>query len=170
MTHMTVAVSEATFQRLFARARDGLAQSTSGSADLGPFSVAWNVGVRLAGGGVDLQADGTVRVSELDVIYDPLSLTLGLDIPQVCVGGFCIIPTPFGCALRAPRICVFSADPDIALPINLSGLIQSEISGSFRVVTRRERDPGRTPAMTDLDAEDAGVPDTWQVLLDPVFL
>ncbi|MBY0395179.1 MAG: hypothetical protein K2X91_01750, partial [Thermoleophilia bacterium] len=26
------------------------------------------------------------------------------------------------------------------------------------------------PAMTDLDAEDAGVPDTWQVLLDPVFL
>jgi len=168
---VTVAVSEATFRRLFEKLRDGLARSTSGARDLGPFSVAWNIGFRLKGGSIDLQADGSVRVSELDIVYDPLDLTLGVDLPEICVGGFCIIPIPFdGCALRAPKICVFSADPDISLPLHLGGLIQSEISGAFHVRTRYQVDPGRTPAMTDLDAEDAGVPNQWQFLLHPDWL
>src|SRR3954451_2282688 len=112
MSDLTVAVSEATFRRLFEKLRDGLARSTSGARDLGPFSVAWNIGFRLKGGSIDLQADGSVRVSELDIVYDPLDLTLGVDLPEICVGGFCIIPIPFdGCALRAPKICVFSAPP-----------------------------------------------------------
>lgn len=171
MSHLTVAVSETTFGDLFDTVRDGLARSTSGSADLGPFSVAWNAGFRLEGGSVDLQADDSVRIDELDVVYDPLDLTLGVDLPEVCVGGFCIIPNPFGgCLVRAPRICVFSADPDITLPLDLGGLIVSEISGAFRVRTRYAVDPGRTPGMTDLDAEDLGIPNAWQVLLDPIWL
>lgn len=171
MAEITIAASETTFQRLFAAVRDNIAQSTSGSADLGPFSVAWQIGFRLEGGTVDLQSDGTVRVSELDVVYDPLRLTLGIDIPRLCVGGFCIIPNPFGgCILRAPRICIFEADPDISLPLDISGLVTSEISGAFKIKTRYFVDPGRAPTMTDLDAEDAGVPNLWQFLLDPVWL
>ncbi len=171
MADFTVAASEETFEELFARVRDNTAASTSGSADLGPFSVSWAAGFRLEGGDVDLQADGTVRISELDVVYDPLSLTLGIDIPRICVGGFCIIPNPFGgCLVRAPRICIFSADPDISLPLDIGGLVTSEISGAFRVRTRYFVDPGRLPSMTDLDAEDAGVPNLWQFLLDPVWL
>jgi hypothetical protein len=165
-----VAVSEASFRKLFVAVRDKITASTGGSEDLGPFSLAWNAGFRLEGGSVDLQADGTVKVSELDVVYDPLDLTFGIDIPELCVGGFCIIPTPFGCALRVPRICIFSADPDIALPIDIGGLVTSEISGAFRIRTQRFVDPGRAPGMTDLDAEDADVPDRWQFLLDPVWL
>ena len=170
MSDFTVAVSEDSFRKLFVAVRDKITAATGGSEDLGPFSVAWNAGFRLEGGSVDLQADGTVRVSELDVVYDPLDLTFGIDIPELCIGGFCIIPTPFGCALRAPRICIFSADPDIALPIDIGGLVTSEISGAFRIRTRRFVDPGRAPGMTDLDAEDADVPDRWQFLLDPVWL
>lgn len=171
MADFTVAASEETFEELFARVRDNTAESTSGSADLGPFSVSWAAGFRLEGGNVDLQADGTVRISELDVVYDPLSLTLGIDIPRICVGGFCIIPNPFGgCLIRAPRICIFSADPDISLPLDIGGLVTSEISGAFRVRTRYFTDPGRIPSMTDLDAEDAGVPNLWQFLLDPVWI
>jgi len=170
MSHLTVAASEDTFKRLFATVRDKITASTGGSEDLGPFSLDWNAGFRLEGGTVDLQADGTVLVSELDVVYDPLDLTFGIDIPELCIGGFCIIPTPFGCLLRAPRICIFSADPDISLPIDIGGLVTSEISGAFSIKTRRFVDPGRTPAMTDLDAEDAGVPDHWQFLLDPIWL
>jgi hypothetical protein len=171
MSHLTVAASENTVRKVFAKVRDQIAESTSGSADLGPFTVSWNVGFRLENGTLDLQSNNSVLLSELDVVYDPLKLTLGIDLPEVCVGGFCIIPSPFGgCWLRAPRICVFSADPDISLPINLSGLIRSEISGAFRVKTRYFVDPGRTPTMTDLDAEDADVPNKWQVLLDPIWL
>lgn len=170
MADLTVAVSEATFRDLFNEVRDNITASTAGSEDLGPFSVSWAFGFRLEGGTVDLQGDGSVLISELDVVYDPVQLTFGIDIPEICIGGFCIIPTPFGCLLRAPRICVFSADPDISLPIDLSGLIQSEISGAFTVKTRYFIDPARTPAMTDLDAEDAGIPNKWQFLLDPVWL
>lgn len=170
MAQFTVAASEDTFRLLFATLRDQITASTSGSENLGPFSLDWNIGFRLEGGTVDLQSDGTVRVSELDVIYDPLDLTFGIDIPRVCVGGFCLIPSPFGCILYIPPICVFSADPDIAVPIDIGGLVTSEISGAFGISTRYFVDPGRTPSMTDLDAEDAGVPNKWQFLLDPIWL
>lgn len=170
MPDLTVAVSEETFRELFKEVRDNISASTSGSEDLGPFTISWALGFRLEGGMIDLQPDGSVRVSELDVIYDPVALTFGIDIPEICVGGFCIIPSPFGCILRAPKICVFSASPDISLGVDLGGLIQSEISGAFKVTTRYHVDAGRTPVMTDLDAEDAGVPNKWQFLLDPVWL
>ena len=171
MSHLTVAASEDAFRRLFATVRDNISESTAGNADLGPFSVSWNVGFLLEDGTVDLQNDNSVLVSELDVVYDPLQLNFGIDIPEICIGGFCILALPFvGCVLRAPRICVFSADPDINLPIDISGLVESEISGSFRINTRHFEDPARTPTMTNLDAEDAGVPDKWQFLLDPIWL
>ena len=170
MSDFTVAVSEKTFKDLFEAVRDNISETTSGSEDFGPFSVAWNVGFRLEDGDVDLRSDNTVLIDELDVVYDPLQLTLGIDIPEICVGGFCIIPTPFGCALRVPEICVFSADPDISLPLDLSGLIESEISGSFRINTDYFVDPARTAGMTNLDAEDAGIPNKWQFFLDPIWL
>lgn len=171
MTDLTVAASERTFQELFTFARDNISASTSGSDSFGPWSVNWAAGFRLEGGNVDLQNNGTVLIDELDVVYDPLSLTLGVDIDEICVGGFCIIWVPIaGCILRAPRICVFDDNPDITLPLNLSGLITSEISGAFRINTRYFVDPNRTPGMTNLDAEDAGVPNMWQFMLDPVWL
>lgn len=170
MSHFTVAASENTFRKMFETVRDNVSETTSGNENLGPFSVAWNIGFHLEGGSVDLQSDNSVLISELDVVYDPLSVTLGIDIPEVCIGGFCILPTPFGCAIRLPRICIFSADPDISLPLDLSGLVESEISGSFRIKTRYFVDPARTAGMTNLDAEDAGVPNKWQFLLDPIWL
>lgn len=166
MSHLVMAASEDTFRRLFAALRDGAASSTDGREDAGPFSVEWDVGYRLEGGRVDLQSDGTVRLNELDVVYDPLSVAFGLDIPRVCVGGQCILPNPFGgCAVRLPQICVFEADPDIRIPIDLSGLIVSEISGGFRLDTRRFRDPARPAGMSDHDAQDAGLADMWQIML-----
>ncbi|MEL6587837.1 MAG: hypothetical protein AAFQ50_14460, partial [Pseudomonadota bacterium] len=171
MADFNVAASERTFEELFARVRDSISPSTMGSRDLGPFSVQWAAGFRLEGGSIELQADNSVRISELDVVYDPLSLTLGVDIPRICIGGFCIFALPFvGCVLRAPRICIFEADPDISLPLNISGLVTSEISGAFRINTSYFVDPGRLPTMTDLDAFDAGVPNKWQFFLDPIWL
>jgi hypothetical protein len=170
MSDFTVAVSERTFRELFEVVRDNIAESTSDSADFGLYTLNWNLGFRLENGTVDLQSDNSVLVSELDMVYDPVHLTFGVDIEKICIGGFCIIPTPFGCALRVPEICVFSADPDIQVPIDLSGLIRSEISGAFRVNTRYFVDPGRTSSMTNLDAEDAKVPNKYQFLLDPIQL
>lgn len=171
MSQVTLAASEKSFEALFEFLRDNFHETASDSADFGPFTASYEVGVRLADGTVDLQSNNTILLSELDVVYDPLILRLGIDIPEVCVGGFCIIPNPFGgCILRAPKICVFSASPDIQLELNLSGLIQSEISGTFSIDTRYFFDPARLPGMTDHDAEDAGVPNKWQFFLNPGWL
>ncbi len=170
MNHLTVAASERAFSELFNGFRDNFSAATSGSKDAGPFTVGWNVGIRLENGSVDLQADNSVHISELDIVYDPLSLNLGLDIPELCIGGFCIIPTPFGCALRAPRYCIFDEDPDVSIPLDIGGLVRSEISGAFRLKSKYFVDPARTPAMTNLDAEDAGIPNLWEFYLDPIWL
>lgn len=170
MNHLTVATSERAFSELFNGFRDNFSVSTSGSEDAGPFTVDWNVGIRLENGSVDLQSNNSVYISELDIVYDPLSLDLGIDIPELCIGGFCIIPSPFGCILRAPRFCIFEDDPDISLPLDIGGLVRSEISGAFRIVPRYFVDPARTPAMTNLDAEDAEIPNKWEFFLDPIWL
>jgi hypothetical protein len=167
MSHLTVAVSEKAFKNLFEGLRDGFTLSSSDSVDLGPFSAHYAVAMHLEGGDVDLRNDGTVKISELDIKWDTLSAGVGFDIPEICIGGWCIIPSPFGCILRVPRICVFSADPDIDITVDLSGVITSEVSVTARPIIRYFNDPGRAGWMSDLDAEDAGVPNKWQVFIDP---
>ncbi|MFC1672934.1 hypothetical protein ACFL12_02165 [Pseudomonadota bacterium] len=161
---MTVAASEDAFVELFETARDNFSVSHSDSRDFGALSVSYGVGARLENGTVNLRNDNTVLIKELDIVYDPLNLTLGLDIPSVCVGGGCVW---FICL---PEICVFESDPDISVPINLDGIVRSEISGSFEIVPRHEADPDRIPGMTDHAAHLAGDPDKWNFYLDPQWL
>lgn len=167
MTDITVAASERVFTELFNQLRDAFAVSASDSGSFGPLTASYAVALRLENGTVDLRSDGTVRVAELDVVYDTLAVSLGIDLPEICVGGWCVIPTPFGCALRLPKLCVLDDNPDITIPLNLSGLLRSEVSFIAGLRTAYRIDPGRQPWMDYLDAEDASVPNQWQVFLDP---
>ncbi|NTV47203.1 MAG: hypothetical protein HGB11_11930 [Chlorobiales bacterium] len=169
MAHVTLAASEKAFVKLFEVVRDEFEFAKSDSADFGAFSAGYDVKVHLEGGTVDLRADNTVSIKELDLKWDKLDFFVGIDIPEICIGGFCIIPTPFGCALRAPRFCVFSADPDITIPLNLSGLITSEISVVASLLFKYFIDPNRQAWMDDWDAEeqDPSVANRWQLFLDP---
>src|SRR5262249_1574801 len=88
------------------------------------------------------------------------------DIPELCIGGFCIIPTPFGCALRAPKICVFSGNPDIGINLDLSGLITTEISVTFRPVMKYSIN--HPASMNAWDARQNGTPNKWIVVADVV--
>ena len=88
MADLQLAISEAVVRKLFVTARDNFAFSHSDSVDLGPFTVSYSAGVKLKNGDIDFQSNNTVLLKELDIVYDPLSVTFGLDIPRVCVGGF----------------------------------------------------------------------------------
>jgi hypothetical protein len=124
--------------------------------------------LHLEGGTVDLHDDNTVSIRELDIKWDKLDLCLGFDIPEICAGGWCIVSLPFvGCVLSMPEFCVFEGNPDIEFCLPVGGLITSEISITGSPLVKYFVDPSRTPAMSDLDAEDAGVPNKWQVFLDP---
>jgi len=169
MSHLTVAASEEAVIELFEAVRGGFTFSSSNSGNFGPFTASYSAAAHLEDGSVDLRDDNTVSIRELDIKWDTLQACLGLNIPEICVGGFCIIPIPFdGCAVRAPEICVFSANPDINFCFDLSGILTSEISVTARPVVKYRVDPARTPAESDLDAEDADHPNMWQVFIDPV--
>lgn len=173
MSHLTIAASEKTFKALFEAIRDNFKFTRSDSGDFGPFTAAYSLEAHLEGGTVDLRADNTVQIKELNIKWDRLDLTLGFDIPEICVGGFCIIPNPFGgCLVRAPRICIFSADPDISFTLPLGGLITSEISVTGSLLTKYALNPARPSGMNDWDAQDANpsLASHWQLFIDPQFI
>lgn len=169
--HLTVAASEGAVRELFALVRDNFSLSASDSADFGPFTASYAIGFHLEDGSIELRNDGTIQIKELDLKWDPAEVSLGIDIPGICVGGGCIIPDSFdGCLVSLPEICVFSADPDIGLTLDLGGLITSEISARVRPLTKHGVEATRPPGMTDLDAEDLGIPNEWGIFIDPVTL
>jgi hypothetical protein len=174
MPHLRVAASEAAFKKLFDKVVEKFVFEKADSKDLGPFTAGYDIKIHLENGSVDLRADNTVQVKELDIKWDRLNLSLGIDIPEFCIPGFCLIPNPFGgCLVEIPPLCVFSADPDIQIVLPLSnGLITSEISITGRLLTRYHVNPDRPADMDQWDAQlqDPPLNNTWQLFLDPQFV
>ncbi len=126
---LTAAISANAFGKIFSGLVKGFTFNCSDSGSYGPFSASYNIKAHLEDGSIQLRNNGTIEVSNLEIKWDTLGLNLCVDIPELCVGGGCVIPNPFdGCILSVPKICVFSGNPDICLPIDLSGLITSEIT------------------------------------------
>ncbi|WP_148685695.1 hypothetical protein [Candidatus Nitrosocosmicus hydrocola] len=154
---LTVAISETTFKKIYNALLEGFKFTASrpGSGS-GIFSVGYTVSAHLDNGIVDLRDNGSILISELDVKWDTLQLNVGIDIPTQTIGGFCLVPNPFGgCLIRAPSIDIFEAKPDISLPINLGGLITSEIT------------LGAIPKI--FYGVGSGVPNRWQLTLVPTL-
>src|SRR5690606_3994769 len=80
MAHLTVAASESAFKRSFEVLRDSIVWEKQDSANFGPFTAGYHVKGHLEGGDVDLRADNTIQIKELDVRWDKLAFSLGLDI------------------------------------------------------------------------------------------
>jgi hypothetical protein len=171
MPHLTVAANEKAFITLFNAIRDEFVFEDSGSASLGGLTASYHIKFHLANGSVDLRSDNTVQVKELDIKWDILDLSLAFDIPEQCFGGFCIIPTPFGCALEFPEVCLFSDNPDISVTLPLGG-ITSEASLTGSLVTKYFVNPDRPAGMNAWDAQDATPPlyNKWQIFLVPEFV
>ncbi|NHB69803.1 hypothetical protein [Perlabentimonas gracilis] len=170
MATIQLAVSENSMNQVLRNLIDNFHLTKSGSSS-GYFRASYNVGIGLTGGSIDFKNNpDEIVLKEIDVNWNPLNVTLEVDIPKVCVGGFCIIPNPFGgCLLRAPRICLFSSNPDIRIPLNLDGLITSEISGGFNVDIRYRDDPVNN-TMNPYQAYAANNLDKWQVYLSSRWL
>jgi hypothetical protein len=153
---ITTAVSEKAFEKIFAAVVKGFKVFCSDNGRFGPFSAHYAVGAHLEGGSIDLRSNGTIKVSELDVKWDALNLSFCIDIPEICTPGGCIIPIPFdGCLLDVPSYCFFSGNPDLCIPIDLSGLLTSEISF--------------TAGVKVFYGTSSGLPNRWQIVLVPTL-
>lgn len=169
--HVIVATSARLVRSLFVAVRNSFHVCFSPSKDLGPFTARLTAGGHLEDGTIALGNDNSISVTNLALKWDSLKLSLDVDIPEICVGGFCIIPNPFdGCLVSAPEICVFGGHPDFTIGLDLSGLVTSRLSVKVRPLTRYGVETTRPGSMSDLDAEDAGIPNEWAVFLDPLFV
>ncbi|GBD09472.1 hypothetical protein HRbin22_01726 [Candidatus Thermoflexus japonica] len=136
MAHMTVAVSEGAFRRSFDLLQRNVVFEKADSTSFGAFTAGYDVKAHLEGGSIDLRGDGTIQVRELDLRWDRLRFTLGLDLPELCVGGGCIdMPWPIP-DICLPRVCIFSGDPDISISLDLAAFSAQEVSFTARPMVR----------------------------------
>lgn len=128
---LTAAISENTFIKIYDSVLKSFKFVKSGTGTFNIFTASYTVAAHLDGGNIDLGSNGSIVVNELDVKWDALSLNIGIDIPTISIGGFCIIPDlTGGCLVRAPSIDLFDGSPDVSIPINLNNLLTSEITFS----------------------------------------
>lgn len=163
---LTAAVSAGALEKIFIAIVKGFRFSKSGTDNFGSFPVSYDVAAHLEGGSLEMRDDGTIVIKELDIKWDKLKLSIGIDIPRICVGGsnVCVLPPAptcdipiIGCGkcVTLPSVCFFSGSPDITIPIDLSGLITSEVTLSARL-----------EAFYGIGS---GVPNRWQIALVPTL-
>ncbi|MCC6613377.1 MAG: hypothetical protein IT320_07845 [Anaerolineae bacterium] len=180
MAHLTVAVSEGAIKKAFEVLVANIAWEKQDSGDFGPFTAGYHIKGHLEGGDVDLRNDGTIRVKELDIKWDKLEVSLGLDIPEICVGGGCInMPWPIP-DICLPEVCVFSDDPDIGpIALDFAAFVAQEVSFTGSIDARYFNaslpvPPGFNPCqlLQDVLIDNSiiePVPDhnQWQIFINP---
>jgi hypothetical protein len=167
MSHFTLAVSQNAFTQLFTVAENNFSFSKSDSANYGPFTAGYSVACHLQGGSVQLNNDNTVDITNVEIVWSTLTAEIGFNLPGFCIGGFCIIPTPFGCALHLPKFCIggpITIGPDLSGLISLIQDVKVGLNAVYYV------SPQRTPGQTDLDAEFAGYSNEWKIFLNPTLV
>ena len=136
MAHLTVAASEPAFKTMFDLLVKSIGWEKSDSASFGPFTAGYHIKGQLDGRSVDLRADNTIQIKELDIKWDILEVSLGLNIPKLCVGGGCInMPWPIP-DICLPEVCVFSDDPDVSISLDLASFVAQEVSFTASLVAR----------------------------------
>jgi hypothetical protein len=162
----SAAISANAFERIFTAVVKEFRFLKSGTDNYGSFSVNYDVVAHLEGGSVEMKDDGTIVIKELNVKWDKFKLNIGIDIPEFYVGGgeVCVMP-PYpscnvpivGCkkCVTLPSYSFFSDSPDITVPVDLSGLITSELVFNARLET--------------FYGIGSGTPNRWQIAFVPTL-
>lgn len=170
MSHSIIAISEDAFKLLFAGFLDEFSFANENRGHFGNLTASYEVKFHLEGGSINFREDNTIEIKELDIKWDILKMRLGFDIPELCIGGGCIIRNPINgkCSLKAPKFCIFSSKPDIDIPINIGHMVTSEVSIVLKPVIKYFTDPNRPAGMSNIQAKDANLQNKWQIFIDPV--
>ncbi|WP_410507761.1 hypothetical protein RSJ42_13270 [Methanosarcina hadiensis] len=155
---LTAAVSTGALKDIYTAIVKGFRFSKSGTGNVG-----YEVSAHLEGGSLEMRDDGTIVIKELDIKWDRFKLDIVIDIPKQCVGGgkICVLPpfpscnVPCGGCVTLPSYCFFEGSKDITIPIDLSGLITSEVTLGARV-----------EAFYGIGS---GIPNRWQIAIVPTL-
>jgi len=168
MSDITIAASANAFTEIFNDVRDNFTFSKSDSASFGPFSASYSIALHLQDGNIALKDDGTVEVTDLEIVWDTLKVEVCFNLPGWCVGGFCIVPDPWnGCLVSFPGFCIGGP---ICAPLDFSGLVSEITDLKANLIAAYYVDPARLAGWSDLDAEFNGHPNKWRIFVNPVWV
>jgi len=169
VSDITIAASAAAFTKLFNELRDNFHLIKSDSASFGPFSASYDIKLHLQGGNLTLNDDNTIEVTDLEIVWDTLTVKICFNIPGWCVGGFCIVPDPWnGCLVSFPGFCI--GGQQICPGLDFSGLVSEITDLKANLNAIYYVDPARQPGWSDLDAELNQHPNKWRIFIHPVLV
>jgi hypothetical protein len=145
MSDFTLAVSEKTLRDLFGRFIEIFQFETTKSTS-GDIRFGIHMRCHLERGAFSLEPPdplspnykgGFFKLTDIVIRWDNLDLSLTVHIPKVTVGGFCVIPNPFGgCLVEAPSVSFFDCDVGpVTIPIG--GVVDSRISIGLALLAHR---------------------------------
>lgn len=130
--HLTGAVSEAAFREVFEVIRNsGIFRIQVEPQSLPLLGVTGSaeadIEFHLTGGTVEFQSDGTIRISELDIKWDKLDVTIGINLPRLCFQACypLLWPPWYDCVELG---CLFERNPDISFTLHLPTGFTTEVS------------------------------------------
>jgi hypothetical protein len=126
---LTIAISEAAFSKIFGAMLNGgitldipappwptppppIGWGQSGSSN-SLFYLYYKVSASLQNGTISLQDDGKIQIKDLVISWDTLKFKININIPTISIPGIGDL---------------FGNNPDISIPIDLSGDFQSQVS------------------------------------------
>ena len=165
MRTLQIGITEPTLNRIFAVLQQRFRPRYQGEIALfDKVSLAYDIGVHAENGALQLRPGGLVHIKDMEIVFDPLALDLIVDLPDVTVGGQCLVKIAGSCVVRLPKISLFEGHRDIVVPVRLSGLrCRLSISGQFR--SGLVRNPNRPPYISDHAAHDMGVADHREITI-----
>lgn len=168
---LTTAVREDTLREVFGIVGNQFTWSDYDTGDFGPFSASYGVAVSVHDSDLELRADHQMTIG-FNLNVDELYVNFGIDIPEISIPGFCLVPPgapQSWCAVWIPGTTLFGANPDIHLPLDISGILSAAVTlTAVPVVYYGEGAPNRwmlfidpDPSLTSLEIEGlADIPGT----------
>jgi len=152
MSDVTFSVNESTFKAVFNKVYPGkkLPFNASGSKLHVWFGIEGEIHIEGAGD-IEFEDSNTFLLKELKIGWDKLILRMGIDVPDVKIGKFCVFRMPEDswfmggeCVFEFPGATLFTGNPDIGpVVINLNLIMQyivTEISGRYFIYIKKEKD------------------------------
>ncbi len=174
---LTTAVNEKTLREVFQVVGNQFTWSDYGTGSFGPFSASYGIAVSVHDSDLELRSDHQLVVGfRLDV--DTLYVNFGINIPEISIPGFCLVPPGFPkrwCAVWIPGTTLFEANPDLVLPLDISGILELFVTFTgIPVVYYGEGAPNRwmlfidpDPDLTNFNVE--GIADIPGTLLENII-
>ncbi|KAA2283731.1 hypothetical protein [Candidatus Nitrosocosmicus sp. SS] len=116
---MTVAISEDGFKKIFQAAIQGIKfsfEDTIGST----FTIHYKIVGKLKGGSINFE-NNYMEIKELDIFWETFKITFGVDVPTIPIIPSGCLDIPFDGTVCSPGYSLFTKNPDLSIPIDVSG-------------------------------------------------